>query len=117
MTFDAMGRETSVTYPDGVTVKNAYDASVLSAVQSADGTLSYATLAYSAAVPGKLSSVLYGNGMSTQYAYDPNMFRLAGMQTQTSTGTIQNFSYQYDNVGNISQITDAVGTNTQTFSY
>lgn len=116
-TYDALGRETSVTYPDSTTVTDTYDASVLSVVKSASGSPAYATLTYSTSAPMKIGQVLYGNGMNAQYAYDPDMFRLMNLKSLSSATTVQNFSYQYDNVGNISGIVDAVGPMTQNFTY
>jgi RHS repeat-associated protein len=117
MTYDALGRETTLTYPDQFKIRNVYDASALSVVQSTSGSVSYASLSYSTSAPMKISNVLYGNGMSAKYTYDPVMFRLANLKALAAGATIENFSYQYDNVGNISQITDGVGPMTQTFAY
>jgi RHS repeat-associated protein len=116
MTYDALGRETSLTYPDGSIVNESYDASALSSVQSSGGQ-TYAILSYSTVTPTKISQVLYGNGMSAQYAYDPNMFRLTSLKALASGATIQNFAYAYDDVGNITGITDSVGPMTQAFAY
>ena len=117
MTYDALGRVTSLIYPDTATVNNIYDGSFPSYVQSVNGAVTYATLSYSTSAPAKVSNVLYGNGMNAQYAYDPNMFRLTSLKTLASGATTQSLSYGYDNVGNISQITDSTGPMTQTFSY
>lgn len=117
MTYDALDRQTSGTYPDGIRIDDIYDGSVLSAVQSASAALSFATLTYSTAAPTKFGSVLYGNGMSAQFGYDPNMLRLSSLKTLASGSTIQHLGYQYDYVGNISQITDSVAQTTRTFAF
>jgi RHS repeat-associated protein len=118
MTYDDLGRETSVVYPDSTTVNSVYDASLLSYVSAPNGGVTYAQLSYSTVAPAHVGSVAYGNGVTAQYSYDPDMFRLSNLQTKTSTSVvIQNLNYDYDNVGNITQIVDAAGTTSQNFIY
>ena len=111
-----MRRKSCPTYPDGQKIHNLYSASVLSSVQSATGAFSYAALTYNATAPFQVGRVLYGNGMSAAYDYDPEMQRLSELQTVTTT-TIQNLGYQFDLVGNLTQIDDGVGTMSQEFDY
>jgi len=118
MTYDRLGRETSVTYPNTKTVLNQYDGSMLKSVRSSTGTLTYATLDYDDAAIGKLKNLTFGNGMVTNYTYQPKNFYLSNLKTTSSTAQLlQNFGYTYDNVGNIKRITDAVGGANQTYSY
>lgn len=58
-----------------------------------------------------------GSGGVTKYTYDSYTFRLKKLNTYSSKGPIQDLTYSYDKVGNITQITDAVGTASQSFSY
>src|SRR5262249_52333435 len=115
MTYDDMGRETSVVYPNGNVVKNVYDGSFLNAVQDASGTTPYATLSYDPAAVGKLASVAYGNGVTASYTYNSNNFYLNTLSASGSGGTFQNFGYSYDNSGNITSITSLSGD--QAFYY
>jgi len=67
---------------------------------------------------GQITKIEYGNGDVTEYTYDSQTLRLTHLVTTSlSEGTIQDLSYEYDSVGNIIQITDAVNTATQTFQY
>jgi RHS repeat-associated protein len=115
--FDALGREIKLTYPDLDYVNNVYDTSLLKTVKNSSNTLTYATLAYDEVAFGKLSSISYGNGMVTNYTYKPNNLRLNTLITQKSSLLTQNFSYNYDNVGNISDIKDNITNNTQSYLY
>ncbi|MCB9771318.1 MAG: VCBS repeat-containing protein [Candidatus Omnitrophica bacterium] len=67
---------------------------------------------------GQMTKVEFGNGVVTTYTYSPTMLRLTNITSTNAAGTVlQNFSYTYDGVGNITAIVDAVNTATQTFKY
>lgn len=67
---------------------------------------------------GQMTKVEFGNGVVTTYTYSPTMLRLTNLTTANASGTIlQNLSYTYDGVGNITQIIDGVNTASQTFKY
>lgn len=57
---------------------------------------------------GQKLSLALGNGTITTYAYDDNTFRLTSLSTvrATSPRSMQNLSYTYDPVGNITHIQD-----------
>src|SRR3989339_109479 len=115
--YDALSRETRLTYPDGDSVNSIYTGAVLSSIKNAANTLTYATLGYDNNAAGKLSSVVYGNGVVTNYGYNPTSKRLISLVTTAPSGTIQNFTYAYDNIGNITSITDSAGSMSQSFIY
>jgi RHS repeat-associated protein len=67
---------------------------------------------------GQMTKVEFGNGVVTTYGYSPTMLRLTNLTTVNASGTVlQDLSYAYDGVGNITQIIDAVNTASQTFKY
>src|SRR3989339_1344732 len=115
--YDALSRETKLTYPDGDSLNNIYTGAILTSVKNAANTLTYATLGYDNTAVGKLSSITYGNGVVTNYGYNPTNMRLTSLATTAPSGTIQNFGYSYDNLGNITSITDSVGAMSQSFIY
>lgn len=117
MTYDALGRETGMTYPDGSAVSESYDAYLMSGVRDPSSSFAYATLTYSTVAPTRIGGVQYGNGMTAQYTYDSSMQRLMNLKALAAGSTVQNLDYQYDNVGHITQISDSVGPMSQTFSY
>ncbi|MBL1278781.1 MAG: hypothetical protein COA33_000790 [Fluviicola sp.] len=57
---------------------------------------------------GQRTSIRYGNGVNTSYKYDPISYQLTGLKSVRSNGreVLQDLSYWYDPVGNISRITD-----------
>jgi len=55
---------------------------------------------------GQRELIAYGNGVTTQYEYDEFTFRLKHLQTQRGGEALQNLCYNYDPVGNITQIRD-----------
>lgn len=56
---------------------------------------------------GQRKKILYGNGVISKYDYDQETFRLIRLQTlQAGLKPLQDLSYTYDPVGNITQIVD-----------
>jgi RHS repeat-associated protein len=109
---DALGRISSIKYPDNETINYTYDAAGnLSAVQ---GYVTYTN--YNAI--GQAANINYANGVSTINQYLPTNNRLYSITTNSPTQGLQNISYTYDNGGNITEITDLMDANrTQTFTY
>jgi RHS repeat-associated protein len=101
--YDAGGRAKTLKYPNGDIVQNEYTKGFLIGVKNGDNTLTYAGLTYDESAIGKLSSITYGNGITTNYTYKPNNFRLATLVTGNN---LQNNEYEYDAVGNITKIYD-----------
>jgi hypothetical protein len=54
---------------------------------------------------GQTGEILYGNLVQTTYQYNAATSRLTTLYTTGST-TLQNLSYGYDNVGNVTSIDD-----------
>ncbi len=111
-TYDALGRTTSIKYPDNEIVAYTYDTG---------GNLSqvtgYATYTNYNAL-GQAQSVSYGNGVTTTYQYYSTNNRLSSLNTNGPTQGLINLTYSYDNAGNVTGITDFVNNNrTRTFVY
>ncbi len=68
---------------------------------------------------GQIIKIDYANGTTTTYDYNPVNLRLRRLLTYYLSPTTkrQDFTYIYDNVGNIIAIADGVNTATQTFYY
>ncbi|MBN1622407.1 MAG: VCBS repeat-containing protein [Endomicrobiales bacterium] len=121
-TYDAVGREKTLTYPKaddtGKTIKFDYNKSTLSAVKNPQGTFTYAALDPSTTLPGKLAELLYGNGIRTTYTYNSDTLMLTRLITKNASETkYMDYEYQYDNVGNITRITDNLASTHQDFTY
>lgn len=62
---------------------------------------------------GKITANEFSNGVTTNYSYNTDDFRLNRIQT----GGAQDLSYTYDNIGNVLTIEDNINSKTQTFTY
>ena len=125
--YDALNRPIELVSPDNSIVRPGYnEANLLESISAnlkgAAVTTSFVdNIDYDA--KGQRLQIDYGNGASTEYHYDRLTFRLIHMQTRriaadfpddcpqpTRTGwpgcQIQNLSYTYDPVGNITHIQD-----------
>ncbi len=111
-TYDALNRVVTTTTPDGsVTAPVFNERSLLAGM-----TLSLAGGAAADYVEsvvydpkGQRQSISYGNSAVTTYSYEPETFRLARLITSRSSGgsPVQDLSYTYDPVGNVTRIEDA----------
>ncbi len=120
--YDFLNRPVQITYPDGEVVNYTYSqqSGLLKNVAGTDIYLSNAS--YTAL--GQLSSFTYGNGIETNYSYDPNNFRLTAMQTGIpssptlpSTNLIQNINYGYDSEGNVTTVKDLITNMRDLYTY
>ncbi|MCR9166573.1 MAG: toxin, partial [bacterium] len=109
--FDALGRPTTQTTPDGSVVRLAYNEAALLEGVSANvrgavtATDFVSTIDYDA--KGRRTLIAYGNGTETSYSYDSITQRLTRLRTTDTTRTFQDLAYTYDVVGNIVEIGDA----------
>jgi len=118
-TYDALSRPVTATSPDGSIYRPTYNEANL--LEKVDVNLRGATEAtpfvrnidYNA--KGQRTKIEYNaetHPIVTTYTYDPNTFRLTGLITErpkypdTQKRTLQNLSYTYDPVGNITHILD-----------
>jgi len=106
-TYDAANRILTTTMPDSQVLSNTYDAQ--GEVASVSGVVN--NVDYNAL--NKVTDKTFNNGQTTNYTYNTNDFRLNRIQT----GTAQDISYTYDNVGNVKTTTDNLLSKTQTFGY
>jgi RHS repeat-associated protein len=116
--FDVYGRMLSMLYPDGETLRYAYDAGGL--LKSAQGARP-ATKWDPAQTETYLAKLLYdefgqrryervGNGVVTKFAYDPLTRRLSWLHAQKpGERLLQNLVYSHDLVGNVLGVKNALG--------
>jgi YD repeat-containing protein len=103
--YDANGNRTSLTYPSGRIVTYAYDFADRPLSASSGATPIVSGAAY---LPfGPLVSLTYGNGTTRTVAYDAR-YRPAENKLTGPSGTIADYVYASDALGNITQIHDAV---------
>ncbi|MCC7373247.1 MAG: RHS repeat protein [Verrucomicrobiales bacterium] len=131
--YDSLDRITRLTYPDNDHIRYQYNnRNLLERVagrpaggQSAGGNI-ITGIAYQAS--GQMSSIDYGNGVRTSYAYDPRL-RLMELHTRnpSQAADLIHFAYEFDDASNIRAIRDRRSAsavpagdprrNTQVFSY
>ena len=111
--FDALNRPTSMTAPDSSEIRPTYnEAGLLEKVEArVRGAAVWTTFVddidYDA--KGQREKIVYGNGTTTAYTYDPETFRLIRLNTvrpNSDGAVLQNLAYAYDPVGNITEIKD-----------
>jgi hypothetical protein len=106
MTYDAMDRVRSLTYPDNDRLTYTYNARSL--LQSIDGGPTghiIANLAYHPS--GQLQHCEYGNSVVTEYAYDPRLRMIALTTTRAAASSpLLAYNYAFDGASNLRQIDD-----------
>jgi RHS repeat-associated protein len=113
-TYDALSRITGETFPDNDAISYTYNAAGWLDSVSDSGTGYVNGISYNAR--GQRTGIQYASGISTTFTYDPLSFRL--YNRATAAGVVyQNLTYGFDNAGNVTGITDAVGFGTRTFVY
>jgi RHS repeat-associated protein len=112
-TFDALNRPVTMASPDASIITPVYDdAGKLDQVSvdlrgAAAATPFVTNIDYNA--KGQRTLIEYGNGAETAYSYDPETFRLTELKTTRAldNAVLQDLTYFYDPVGNITSIGDA----------
>ena len=122
-TYNSADMPVTMTYPDGETVTMKYNNQMLldklvnengTPTNFADDYYYVQATAYDSA--SRMTSRALGNGLTQTYTY--NAWNVQGGRLQNlTTGSLQNYNYNYDAVGNILSISDSVNTQTQTFTY
>lgn len=113
--YDLLGRVTTLKYPDGEVVTTTYNNQGAVERVASSAQVYVSNLDYNAA--GQATKIVYGNGVVSDYTYNPLTLRLDRLVSQGASGVLQDFTYTFDNIGNVKTITDAVHTGTQAFLY
>ncbi len=116
--YNRQGQATKVIHPNSSYTDYEYNTRGLVDNVLYNGT-SLVTADYG--VHGRPTSFTHSNGATSTLTYDANeLYELTGKTTTSAGIDIQDMSYSYDDVGNITQIVDASATDTaktQTFTY
>ncbi|WP_189077520.1 SpvB/TcaC N-terminal domain-containing protein [Mangrovihabitans endophyticus] len=125
--YDTWNRMQTMTYPDGEVLTYHYDNG--GQVDAASGVKGSTTYPYVTALNydkfGQRIQLRTGNGVTTNYTYDATDRRLATLQAAQANGTtFQQMTYAYDDVGNVTGITEGAaavggqgGPSSQSFGY
>jgi RHS repeat-associated protein len=112
-TYDALNRPVTIITPDASVIRPTYnEANLLERLTvdlfgAANPTLFVTNIDYNAR--GQRELVEYANGARTIYEFDPKTFRMIRLTTTrvSDNAKLQDVSYTYDPVGNVTQIADA----------
>jgi YD repeat-containing protein len=121
ITYDALSRVTTRTTPDGSVTRPTYNAANLleqihvqqRGAVDAQGAPAWTTFVESVDynARGQRLEITYGDAQAptatTTYGYDPETFRLIQLTTHANGRRVQDLSYTYDPVGNITEVVDA----------
>ena len=112
-TYNALNKVDVLTYPSGVQVKYGYaNNGILTSVKNASTNVSYWQLTQQDAL-GNVTQETFGNGRVTTSTYDA----ATGYLTGISTPGIQNWTYEYNLIGNLTKRKDNSRNLTETFGY
>ncbi len=115
--YDRQGNQTSITNPDNSQIKYIYSsAGLLNQVQrkeSADPSFVDVVTNFDYSPTEQPTIISYANGIVTTNTYDSTkLYRLTNKVSLKDAIHLQDLSYTYDNVGNITKIADASNTDT-----
>jgi RHS repeat-associated protein len=114
--YDAFTRPLGVTYPTGFVVANRYnDYGHMAAIKDSTGTAVWT--ANTADALGNLKQYILGNGVVTDSTYNPNTGRIASINATKGSVVIENQSYVFDSLGNLTSRTDTKNSIVQSFCY
>lgn len=109
MTYDALNRPKTLTYPDGEVVEYGYDPA--GRLYSVSGWVD----AYSYDSEGRVSDVRYANGTHAVLRYDPDRGQIASEQVQRGSTTLYEANYFYKRDGVLDHSTSP--TNAMNINY
>ncbi len=116
--YDVLGRVDQITYPTGYAVRQVFNGlGYLAEVRSAaDNTLLWRADTVNA--EGLTVHQTLGNGLTTVREYDPARQWIRGIRTGLNNGTeVQNLSFSFDPLGNLTVRTDDSRGLAETFGY
>ncbi len=119
--YDIADNITNITYPSGHVISYARDSqgriSSVTFMPSASGMPTVLATSVTYQPFGPLSGFVYGNGLVRSQVYDED-YRLTGITTSGTGGSVQNLNFGYDAVNDITSINDNLASaNTQKFNY
>jgi RHS repeat-associated protein len=117
--FDANANRSRIEYPSGLNVTYGFDSANRPISVTASGASGGTTLVSAASyLPfGPLNSLAFGNGMTQSMSAD-DRYRITQNKPFTATAPLAQYDYDYDPLGNIVGISDALdGGYSRAFAY
>ncbi|MCQ2303222.1 MAG: hypothetical protein MJZ94_11450 [Bacteroidales bacterium] len=115
LTYNALSQVKTITYPSGVTIRNAYSNGILKSIFNEDGERVWAASEVNAL--GQICQFSTGKRTSSHYYYNPVNQRLDSIKSYTDSKILQSLSYVINDFGNLEARTDKVRNMTETFLY
>lgn len=117
--YDTQGRVLALTYPSGFKVRYEYTALGYLQYAKNDATNALFWQADTLDAEGHLTQQTYGNAVVTNQTFDANTSHLTGITAgPTATPTsVQNMSFVWDSISNLSSRTDATQNVQENFTY
>lgn len=117
-TYDAQGRIKNITYPNGLTVANIYNANgyLYQVKNAAPGGVTFWT-ATEINAKGQLERALYGNNTIIRKRYDAATNYLQGVSTTKGGTYLQRMSFNFDAIGNLLYRRDSLLNKEEDFEY
>jgi YD repeat-containing protein len=109
-TYDALDRIKQETFPDPDTVDYTYDGPWLKSVTGYINDILYNGR-------GQKTSLTYANNVTTTFTYfdqPADARKFFRVKRRTTTNSLQDLQYTYDDTGNLTSITDSIWTGTRT---
>jgi RHS repeat-associated protein len=106
-TFDALNRRVTETDPDGSIRRFGFDDGGKLLTEGVDirgGSTTDIIVEIEYNARGQRVAIEYGNGVTRAYTYDPLSFRLTTLVSVRASDEVQNLTYTYDPVGNITEV-------------
>ena len=105
--YDTLGRPSEITYPNNFTVRNVYDdaTGVLTAVESDDASNRYWELGRLTA-RGKVNTYTMGPNIEVNKRFTENTGLPESITSSAVGSFIQNESYDWDVIGNLTEVDD-----------
>ncbi len=117
VTYDAAGRRDTLTYPSNFVVQNNYNArGYLASVSEPLGGPVY-WQANIVNAEGKVTQETFGNGVVTDRTYDPARNLVQSITSTSGANTIQELTFQFDQMGNLTERKDLQRDRTESFGY
>ncbi len=115
--YDTNGRVERVTGPVGAYVNTYSPLGYLKNVRLSVSDTGYFWQANAVDAQGRVTDESYRNGERTTYSFSPATGRLTGQATGLASPTVQNTSYSYDSLGNLTARADAITGVSASYAY
>ena len=115
-TYDQASRISSLTYPSNYTIHYCYTSEGMLRCIT-DDTFKELWRAKSANTLGMPTQFVTGNGLISEYYYDPNNNKLTKIKTMSGDRIVQDYEYEYDDFSNMKSRTDVRHGQSELFTY